>query len=394
MEIAQIGAIDGGGNCRLSMTAEDGMARDLFRSWCQQAGLTVRVDRAGNMFAIRPGTDMTAPMIVAGSHLDTQPHGGRFDGISGVLTALEVVDTLNDAGVSTTAPIAIVNWTNEEGVRFSPGLMGSSWFVGRLSDEDMSGAISRDGQGFETEADAIGYLGQENPSDFNIGAYYELHIEQGPILEKEQRQIGVVESVQGLRWLDVSVHGRDAHAGTTPMDFRQDTIQACARILVSINDLGCKNAPDARVSVGYIKPHTDGVSTICGRTDFVVDIRHPDTQTLDRLLEECRELCEREAQKQRCEADTNLRISVQPGNFDTNCIANVENATLSLGYPHRRMASGALHDACNMMTVVPSAMIFVPCKDGLSHNVRESAKSEDLAAGCNVLLHAVLASAD
>ena len=393
-EIARIGTIEGDGNRRLAMTQEDGAARDLFRSWCEQAGLTVRIDRAGNMFAVRPGTDTSAPMIVSGSHLDTQPHGGRFDGISGVLTALEVVETLNDASVATTAPIAIVNWTNEEGVRFSPGLMGSSWFAGRLSDEDLLGAISRDGQLFEDEARSIGYLGNEHPSDFRIGAYYELHIEQGPILENQQRQIGVVESVQGLHWLDVSVSGQDAHAGTTPMELRRDTIQASARILVAINELSHKHAPDARVSVGYIKPHTDGVSTICGQTDFVIDIRHPDQHILNQLMEDCRNLCTREAQSHQCKATVNLRISVQPGEFDPACVSNIENATISLGYPHMRMASGALHDACNMMTATPSAMIFVPCKDGLSHNVEESAKPEDLAAGCNVLLHAILASAE
>lgn len=394
MEMAKIGAIEGGGNCRLSMTPEDGEARDLFKSWCEKAGLTIRVDRAGNMFAVRPGTDMTAPMIVTGSHLDTQPHGGRFDGISGVLTALEVVETLNDAGVTTTAPIAIVNWTNEEGVNFAPGLMGSSWFVGRLSDEDVMGAQSRDGLPFETEARDLGYLGTEMPADFDIGAYYELHIEQGPILENKQRQIGVVESVQGLRWLDVSVVGMDAHAGTTPMDQRQDSLQASARILVAINELGRKHAPYARVSVGYLKTHTDGASTIAGRTDFVIDIRHPETDVLDGLAKECRRLCVTEAQKQNCLAEVNVRTSVQPGEFDRECVDNVEAAAASLGYPFMRMTSGALHDASNMTTIVPSAMVFVPCKDGISHNINESAEPHDLAAGCNVLLRAVLASAN
>ncbi len=392
MEMAEIGALDGG-NCRLAMTPEDGRARDLFRSWCEKAGLTVRIDRAGNMFAIRPGTDMTAPMIVTGSHLDTQPHGGRFDGISGVLTALEVVETLNNANVTTTAPIAVVNWTNEEGVQFAPGLMGSSWFVGRLSDDDVMGALSRDGRTFEAAARDLGYLGAERPSDFAIGAYYELHIEQGPILENSRCQIGVVESVQGLRWLDVAVTGMDAHAGTTPMDQRQDSLQASARILVAVNELGRQFAPDARVSVGYLKTHTDGASTIAGRTDFVIDIRHPETRVLDELTEQCQRLCAREARTQNCTADVTLRISVEPGEFDRDCVAKVETAAKALGYPFMRMTSGALHDASNMTTIVPSVMVFVPCKDGISHNVNESAEPHDLAAGCNVLLRAVLASA-
>ncbi|MCR9135217.1 MAG: Zn-dependent hydrolase [Alphaproteobacteria bacterium] len=393
MEMARIGALDGGGNCRLSMTPEDGAARDLFRSWCEDAGLSLRVDRAGNMFAIRPGTDMTAPMILTGSHLDTQPHGGRFDGISGVLTALEVMETLNDAGVTTTAPLAVVNWTNEEGVNFAPGLMGSSWFVGRLSDADVMQAQSRDGSSFESEARARGYLGSENRGDFDIGAYYELHIEQGPILENKQSQIGVVESVQGLRWLDVAVLGMDAHAGTTPMDQRQDSLQASARILVAINELGRAYSPDARVSVGYLNTDTAGASTIAGRTDFVIDIRHPEVSVLDHLADECRRLCIAETRKQNCQADVTLRTSVEPGEFDRQCVENVETAAASLGYPFLRMTSGALHDASNMTTIVPSAMVFVPCKDGISHNVNESAEPHDLAAGCNVLLRAVLASA-
>ena len=393
MDMAAIGAIEGGGNCRLAMTAEDGAARDLFRSWCENAGLTIKVDLAGNMFAIRPGTDPDAPMVVAGSHLDTQPHGGRFDGISGVLTALEVVETLNAANVVTRAPIAVVNWTNEEGVHFSPGLMGSSWFVGRLSDDDIVGAVSRDGKRFDEEARRLGYLGDQRTSDFTIGAYYELHIEQGPILENKGLQIGVVESVQGLRWLDVSVTGRDAHAGTTPMDQRQDTLQASARILVAINGLGLRHAPHARVSVGYLKPATDGPSTIAGRTDFVIDIRHPDVETLDALTDACRRLCESEAQRQNCEAAVTARISVQPGAFNAHCVGHVEAAAAALGYRYMRMTSGALHDACNVMTIAPAAMIFVPCKEGLSHNVKESAEPDDLAAGCNVLLQAVLASA-
>lgn len=393
MEMAKIGAIEGGGNCRLAMTAEDGAARDLFRRWCEEAGLTIKVDLAGNMFAIRPGTDPDAAMIVTGSHLDTQPHGGRFDGISGVLTALEAVETLNANNVRTRAPIAVVNWTNEEGVYFSPGLMGSSWFVGTLSDDDILGAVSRDGKRFEEQARSLGYLGDQRPSDFDIGAYYELHIEQGPILENNGLQIGVVESVQGLRWLDVSVAGRDAHAGTTPMDQRQDTLQASARILVAINELGLKHAPDARVSVGYLKPATDGPSTVAGHTDFVIDIRHPDVGTLDTLTEAARQLCLSEAAGQHCEATVTTRISVQPGAFDAACVDHVEAAAAALGYRYMRMTSGALHDACNVMTMAPSAMIFVPCKEGLSHNVKESAEPDDLAAGSNVLMQALLASA-
>jgi N-carbamoyl-L-amino-acid hydrolase len=393
MAMAGVGAIDGGGSCRLSMTPEDGAARDLFRSWCLEAGLEVKIDRVGNMFAVRPGLDAAAPLILAGSHLDTQPHGGRFDGVSGVLCALEVVETLNDADVTTRAPIAVVNWTNEEGVQYSPGLMGSSWFVGRLSDSDVLGAVSRQGQQFEAEARALGYFGDLTPNEFDIGAFYEVHIEQGPILENSEKQIGVVEAVQGLRWLDVSVSGMDAHAGTTPMDQRRDTVQASARILVAINDLGRRHAPDARISVGTLKPQTDGASTIAGHTDFVIDIRHPELATLDQLTRTCRELCLSEARGQGCDADVRQRIAVEPCTFDATRVGHVEDAANALGYGAMRMSSGALHDASNMATIVPSAMIFIPCKDGISHNVRERAKPEDLTAGGNVLLHAMLSSA-
>lgn len=392
-EMAEIGAIDGGGSCRLAMTLEDAAARDLLRGWCEQAGLNVTVDLAGNMVARRAGSDADRPSVASGSHLDTQPHGGRFDGVSGVLCALEVAETLNDAGMTTRAPIAVVNWTNEEGVRYAPGLMGSSWFVGRLSDSDLLDAVSRDGAVFGVEAETRGYLGQARPGDFDIGAFYELHIEQGPVLEQEKRQIGVVESVQGLRWLDVAVTGMDAHAGTTPMDRRADTIQAAAHMLVAINALGRELAPDARVSVGSFKPSTDAPSTIAGHTDFIIDIRHPDPDVLDRLTASCRTLCLEQARAQGCDAEIRQRVAIEPRRFDSACVDHVEQAARMLGYPARRMASGALHDASNIAAIAPTAMIFIPCKDGISHNVRESVSLEDLTAGGNVLLHAMLRSA-
>ena len=392
MEMARIGAIEGGGCCRLAMTPEDAAARDLFRSWCAAAGLELRVDLASNMFALREGTEHT-PFVVSGSHLDTQPHGGRFDGISGVLCALEAIETLNDAGIATRAPLAVVNWTNEEGVRFAPGLMGSSWFSGRLSDDDLLNTISTDGERFRDAARGSGYLGTMRPAELDIGAFFELHIEQGPVLEQNGKQIGIVGSVQGLRWLDVSVGGMDAHAGTTPMDRRRDTLQASARILVAINELGRAHGPDARVSVGVLKPHTEAASTIVGRTDFVIDIRHPDADELQRITDACRGLCVSEARSQDCEAEVHQRIAVAPVSFDAGCVGFVTEAAAALGYAAMPMASGALHDASNIAALAPTAMIFVPCKDGISHNVRESVTASDLEAGCNVLLHAMLASA-
>lgn len=393
LRMAEIGAIAGGGCCRLAMTPEDAAARDLFRVWCRDAGLEVSIDLPGNMFAKRAGNE-ALPWVVSGSHLDTQPHGGRFDGVSGVLCALEVIETLNDAQVETRAPVAVVNWTNEEGVRFAPGLMGSSWFVGRLSDEAVLGAVSESGERFSEAARACGYLGGQGATDIGIGAFFELHIEQGPVLEQHGASIGIVETVQGLRWLDVAVDGMDAHAGTTPMDRRSDALQASARILVAINDLGRTLDDNARVSVGVLKPHTEAASTICGRTDFVIDIRHPDAGQLERLTEACRRLCESEALAQNCTAVVRQRIAVAPVSFDRDCVALVADGAQALGYSSLRMPSGALHDASNIAAVAPTAMIFVPCKDGISHNVRESATASDLEAGCNVLLHAMLARAE
>lgn len=391
--LAAIGAIPGGGSCRLCMTPEDGQARDLFASWCEQAGLRVSIDRAGNMFGVREGSDSSLPVIVSGSHLDTQPHGGRFDGISGVLCALEALETMNDRGIGTRASVAVVNWTNEEGVRFAPGLTGSSWFVGDLTDEQVHEARADDGARFADDARRLGYLGELGPAGLSLGAYYELHIEQGPILEQEGLQIGVVESVQGLRWLDVDVVGTDAHAGTTPMDQRQDAILASAGIITALAELGQRHGPDARVSVGRLKPDTDGASTIAGRTAFVIDVRHPDETVLDALVNQCWRICHDRAAAAHCQASVSERLRIAPTGFDVACVDRVELAAREFGYRARRMTSGALHDASNIARIAPSAMIFVPCKDGISHNVAESAKIEDLEAGCNVLLHVLMETA-
>ena len=394
MELARIGAIEGDGNCRLALSAEDSEARHLFASWCQAANLTLATDRAGNMFATRRGTNPYLPAVAAGSHLDTQPHGGRFDGISGVLAALEVIETLNDAGIETLAPLAVINWTNEEGVRFAPGLMGSSWFVGQLSDESLADVRDAGGVHFQEEARMRGWLGDQGPGAFLIDSYFELHIEQGPILEKLGHQVGIVTSVQGLRWVDVTVTGIDGHAGTTPLDHRQDALLTSAKMLVALNTLGKTYGPDARVSVGRLKTATDGPSTIVGMVSFVVDIRHPDAQVLDRLTIACRQTCEDIAASAGCQIELTQRIAILPRQFDDGCIDALQTAANQLGYTNSRIASGALHDASNMAAVVPSAMIFVPCLGGISHNVKEYAKPEDLAAGATVLLHAMLARAN
>lgn len=393
MELARIGAIDGDGSCRLALSAEDSEARTLFAGWCKAAGLTLTSDRAGNMFALRAGCDGTLPAIASGSHLDTQPHGGRFDGISGVLAALEVIETLNDAGINTVAPLAVINWTNEEGVRYAPGLMGSSWFVGQISDDSLNSTRANDGALFADEVRARGWHGDQGQCGFEMGAFFELHIEQGPMLENQGLQLGIVTSVQGLLWYDVTVTGMDGHAGTTPLDLRKDALLSAARMIVGLNDVGRSFGPDARVSVGRIKPATDGPSTIVGECRFVIDIRHPDAATLARLAQGCAAVCRDIAATSGCEVVLSERISVAPRKFDDGCINALENAARDMGFSHTRMASGALHDASNVATVAPTAMLFVPCRDGISHNVNEYAAPEDLAAGATVLLHAMLEKA-
>lgn len=393
MEMARIGAIAGGGNCRLSMSDEDRAARDLFAGWCRDAGLTLRTDRAGNMFAIRPGRDPSRRIVGSGSHLDTQPHGGRFDGISGVLAALEVVETLNDAGLATEAPLAVINWTNEEGVRFAPGLLGSAWFAGSLDDDALAAVRDAQGHGLLEEAARIGWAGPDSAGEVPLGAFVELHIEQGPQLEAAGCQVGIVTSVQGLRWLDVTVTGTDGHAGTTPLDLRQDALLAAAAMLVRLNEAGTACGPDARVSVGRLETATNGPSTIVGEARFVVDIRHPDAATLSRLAEKCRAICAEIAAESRCTVEVSQRIAVPPLDFDPELVGALEASAVALRLRHMRIASGALHDASNIARMVPTAMVFVPCRDGISHNVAEYAEPADLAAGASVLLHGLIATA-
>lgn len=389
MEMARIGAIAGDGSCRLAMSREDGEARTLLASWCSGAGLVMQVDRAGNMFAVRPGRDPDRGVVASGSHLDTQPHGGRFDGISGVLAALEVMETLNDAGIETGAPLAVINWTNEEGVRYAPGLLGSAWYAGVIDNAGLATLRATDGMLFDDEARMRGWLGK-SVSKVAIEAFIELHIEQGPVLERAGKQIGVVTSVQGLSWLDVQVKGTDGHAGTTPLDHRQDALLAAARMLAALNETGRGYGESARVSVGRLHTATDGPSTIVGDASFVVDIRHPDPQTLSTLKEDCASVCRAVGEASDCEIVVTERISIPPTDFDPRCIAALEAGAVQRGYSYRRIASGALHDSANVAKVAPTAMVFIPCKDGISHNVREYASPEDLAAGTNVLLDALL----
>ena len=391
MDLAEIGALPGGGCCRLGLTAADRVARDRFTAWCREAGCEVSVDQAGNIFAVRPGHRSGAP-VTSGSHLDTQPHGGRFDGISGVLAGLEVVRSLNDAGVETELPLAVVNWSNEEGVRY-PGVCGSQAFAGRWTLRELRDLPSTDGSSFGADLAAIGYDGDLPLGEFPMRALIELHIEQGPILEQTGEIIGVVTGVQGLRWIEVTVRGADRHAGTTPMPSRRDALVAAAKSVVALDRLARHNMPDARVTVGRLNIEPNSPSTIPGLVRFVVDLRHPRSETLDRLEAEVAALCRQAADEHGAEVLLRPIMTVEPIDFDAGCIETIARAVQALALPHRRMVSGGIHDASVIGKLVPTAMIFVPSRDGISHDEAEWTEPSQLEAGANVLLHAMLALA-
>ena len=393
MEMAKIGALPGGGCGRLALTDDDKRARDLFASWCEQAGCTVTVDEMGNMFARRPGRNPDLPPVAAGSHLDTQPHGGKFDGVFGVLAALEAVRALNDAGVETEAPIEVINWTNEEGSRFAPAMIASGVFAG-LFDRDFAYRLeSPEGDRLVDELERIGYRGGEPCGEHPLGALFEAHIEQGPILEAAGVPIGVVTGAQGQRWYDIEVRGRDSHAGTTPMPSRKDALTAAARMAVALEEITLAHAPHAVGTIGQLDVSPNSRNTIPGEVRFSVDIRHPESDTLAMMDARIRESFAGIGQRASVEVTVDQIWEKPSIEFDAGCVDAVRQAAAGMGYDHRDIVSGAGHDACQVCTVTPTGMIFVPCEDGISHNEIESATPEDLEMGCNVLLHAMLAMA-
>ena len=393
MEMATIGALPGGGCGRLALTDDDRRARDLFASWCERAGCTVTVDEMGNMFARRPGRNPDLPPVASGSHLDTQPHGGKFDGVFGVLAALEVVRTLNDAGVETEAPIEVINWTNEEGSRFAPAMIASGVFAGLFERDYAWSLTSPDGETLGGELERIGYRGGETCGDHPLGALFEAHIEQGPILEQADLPIGVVSGAQGQRWYDVEVLGRDSHAGTTPMPSRRDALTAAARMVVRLEEITLDRAPHAVGTVGQFDASPNSRNTIPGAVRFSIDIRHPDPDALAWMDARIRESFAGIAERAGVEVAVEQIWEKPPIVFDARCVGAVREAAARLGYGHQDIVSGAGHDACQVCEVAPTGMIFVPCEDGISHNEIESATPEDLEKGCNVLLHAMLSVA-
>lgn len=390
METATIGGTPKGGIRRLTLSDEDRRVRDWFRAECEALGCTVHLDTAGNMIAVRPGKDNARKPIAMGSHLDTQPTGGKFDGVLGVLGGLEVLKTLHQAGYETNAPIALVNWTNEEGARFSPSMVGSAVYAGVYSQAQMDGFRDRDGVTQGEALEAIGYRGTEPPGALGFQAYFELHIEQGPVLEEEAKTIGIVTGIQGIKWFTCAITGRESHAGTTPMTYRRDALSAFAEAAVTIRQIALDHAP-GMATIGIVSAEPGSPNIVPGTVKFTLDTRHPSNEVLGQMVERIKAVIVEAAARHKAVADIQPLQDSPAQPFDATCIDMVRKAAEKLGVPAREITSGAGHDAMYTARVCPTAMIFVPCAEGLSHNEAESATQDDCAAGAQVLLEAVLA---
>jgi N-carbamoyl-L-amino-acid hydrolase len=389
MEMARIGATDKGGVCRLAMTDLDQAGRDLLLEWCAPLGCSHELDAVGNLFIRRPGREADAPAVMTGSHLDSQPTGGRFDGVYGVLAGLEVFRTLDDHGIVTRKPLELAVWNNEEGSRFSPPMMGSGAFSG-VFDLDWVCAIEDEaGVSVADELGRLGWIGN-GLGDRPVDAYFEAHIEQGPILENEGRTIGIVSGAQGQRWFELEVFGQEAHAGPTPMGLRRDALVCGAEMIQAVNRLGLEHGPDACSTCGLIKVIPGSRNVIPGHVWLTIDTRHPDDVVLERMEAEMRQAFDEIAARHGCRYDLSV-FWVSPATpFDPDCVGLVREGAAEGGFSHRDIISGAGHDAVYMARKVPTAMIFVPCENGISHNETENAEPADIAAGCQVLLHAVM----
>jgi N-carbamoyl-L-amino-acid hydrolase len=390
MHTARIGATPKGGICRLTLTDFDRQVRDWFKAQCEALGCAVAIDEVGTMFARRPGKNQNLPPIAMGSHLDTQPTGGKFDGVLGVLGALEAMRTLHQAGYETNAPIEIVNWTNEEGARFAPAMLASGVFAGVFTPDYAYVRADRDGKAFGDELARIGYRGAERAGARKFSAMFELHIEQGPILEAEGRMIGAVQGVQGMRWYEVTVTGEAAHTGTTPMALRKNALIGAARMIERIDAIAREHAPDAVSAVGLIENKPNSRNVIPGEVFFSVDFRHPAEAVLDAMEAKFRAGLE-EVMPPLQLTYTEARIwQSPPVKFAPELIDCVRVGAAKAGFQSRDMISGAGHDAAYVARVAPTTMIFVPCAGGISHNEAESTSFEECAAGAQVLLNAVL----
>ncbi|MEF9965641.1 MAG: Zn-dependent hydrolase [Comamonas sp.] len=390
MELAQIGATAKGGVCRLALTDLDRQGRELVTRWATEAGMTVTIDKIGNGFMRRPGRNNSLPPIMTGSHIDTQPTGGKFDGNYGVLAGIEVVRTLNDHGIETEAPIEVAFWTNEEGSRFVPVMMGSGVFAKAFSLEHAYAAKDTDGKSVKDELERIGYIGPQEPGEHPIGYYFETHIEQGPVLEDHDTTIGVVTGVLGIRWYDCTVTGMEAHAGPTPMALRKDALQVATQVMQEVVACAHRHPPHGRGTVGMVHVHPNSRNVIPGEVKFSMDLRNAADADCEAMDQDIRAVAARISQETGLPIKIDLVSSYTAQPFNADCIDAVRRGAQMLGYSHMDVVSGAGHDAVYMARLAPAGMIFIPCKDGISHNEIEDAKPEHITAGCNVLLHAML----
>lgn len=394
MEMAEIGPGVRGGNNRQTLTDDDKKGRELFTQWCKDAGMSMAVDTMGNMFARFEGTDPSLDPVMVGSHLDTQPTGGRYDGVLGVLAGLEIIRTMNDLGIKTKRSIEVVNWTNEEGTRFAPAMLASGVFAGVHTQDWAYGREDAEGKKFGDELARIGYVGDEPVGQRKLHAMFELHIEQGPILEDEGCDIGVVTHGQGLNWLQVTLIGKESHTGSTPMPKRINAGLGAARITDLVNDIAWRYAPHAVGAIGHMDVYPNSRNIIPGKVVFTVDFRHPDKDVITAMEQALRYEGKTIAEEIGLEMSIEQAGAFDPVTFDEGCVTAVRNAAERLGYKHRNIVSGAGHDACWINRVAPTSMVMCPCVDGLSHNEDEKIFPEWAEAGANVLFHAVVETAE
>ncbi len=392
MEMAKIGATVKGGCCRLALTDLDKQGRELYIKWAEEAGCTVKVDAIGNIMCTRPGEDMSLPPVGTGSHLDTQPTGGKFDGVYGVLSGLEVVRSMNDQGIKTKHPIEISVWTNEEGSRFAPAMMGSGVVSGRFTLEEILDKTDVDGLRLGDELERIGFAGETPVTGRDFHAFFEAHIEQGPYLEAEHKQVGIVTGGQGQRWYNATLVGRESHAGTTPMHLRNDALIATSQLVLKVEEIA-KAHPPGCGTVGFMQVTPNSRNTIPGSISMSIDLRHPidgELTLMDKALTEA--IAEIEATGVSVELDPFWYY--EPIHFNTECVGAVRKAAVDLGYSHMDIIAGAGHDACYVSDFAPTSMIFTPCLNGISHNEIESTTQEECEGGCSVLLNAMLTMAE
>lgn len=394
MEMAQIGPGVAGGNNRQTLTDEDGEGRALFQKWCVDAGCSMGLDQMGNMFARREGTDPDALPVYVGSHLDTQPTGGKYDGVLGVLGGLEIIRTLNDLNIQTKHPIVATNWTNEEGTRYAPAMLSSGVFSGMHTQDWAYAREDAEGKTFGDELARIGWRGEEEVGARKMHAFFELHIEQGPILEAEGKDIGVVTHGQGLSWTQITITGKDSHTGSTPMPMRKNAGLAMARVLDMVDDIAWSHAPHAVGAAGHIDVYPNSRNVIPGQVVFTVDFRSPDLSVITDMESRLRSDATALVEKMGMDIAFEKVGGFDPVTFDPACVSAVRSAAERLGYSHRDIISGAGHDACWINRVAPTAMVMCPCVDGLSHNEAEDISREWASAGADVLLHAVVETAE